>query len=907
MQKTLSIDIETYSSEDLTKSGVYRYTEAPDFSILLFGYAFNDEPVQVVDLACGNELPKEVLDALLDASVLKTAWNAAFEITCISSHFNIDLDVTQWECSMVKSAMLGLPLSLDMASKVLQLPEEKMKAGKALIRYFSLPCKATKANQGRTRNLPHHDPDKWDLYKEYNGMDVEVERAIRSKIAFFEIPEQEKQLWYLDQKINRKGVLLDMQFVNNAIEIDELYKYELEKEAKEITGLENPNSGAQLKSWLSEEMGEEIETLRKGDVPELIQNTDDPKVIRLLELRQEMSKTSVKKYQAMYNTVCKDGRVKGLFQFHGANRTGRWAGRLVQMQNLPKNHLDDLDLARDLVKDNELDILKLTFGNVPDTLSQLIRTAFIASEGNTLYVADFSAIEARVIAWWAKEKWRLDVFNTHGKIYEASAAAMFGVPLSSVTKGSDLRQKGKVAELACIAEGQFVLTNYGYLPIESITTQMLVWDGDNFVKHDGVIYKGIKKIIRYGKLKATEDHLVWVEGKNGPVPFGYAADSRSCLSQSRASWKDIRQCENINFRTKIHTWLVGSIRTNRMSRLWKTGVDLLSKSNPRKIKWVSTLFSTKTNTQMARQEIHSSETEMREFQRQKLQKLWGTWYKIQLLFCPRSRVVDDRKLRFTGSDNGVRPDRCKWSLRSRKSSLGNTSNKLQESAKVYDILNCGPNNRFTVNGCLVHNCGYQGGPGALVAMGALDMGLTEDQLPGIITAWRRSNKNIVQLWYATEAAAKDTIKTGNPNSVNGVTFYMRKGILFMGLPSGRSLAYLKPRVLEKQTKVGIKEAIQFEGMNQTTKQWGVQDTYGGKLVENAVQAIARDCLADKMLLLDRSGYDIVLHVHDEGGIDAPRDPETLNTICELMGQPISWAPGLPLRADGYVTDFYKKD
>lgn len=691
MQKTLSIDIETYSSEDLTKSGVYRYAEAPDFSILLFGYAFNDEPVHVVDLACGNELPKEVLDALLNASVLKTAWNAAFEITCISSHFNIDLDVTQWECSMVKSAMLGLPLSLDMASKVLQLPEEKMKAGKALIRYFSLPCKATKANQGRTRNLPHHDPDKWNLYKEYNGMDVEVERAIRSKIAFFEIPEQEKQLWYLDQKINRKGVLLDMQLVNNAIEIDNLYKYELEKEAKDITGLDNPNSPLQLKTWLSKELNverkrlwkderpdfskhenpayaewsyeashqndgpeyEEVISLTKADVSSMLAyDTLTENAKRVLELRQEMSKTSVKKYQAMYNTVCKDGRVKGLFQFHGANRTGRWAGRLVQMQNLPKNHLDDLDLARDLVKDNELDILKLTFGNVPDTLSQLIRTAFIASEGNTLYVADFSAIEARVIAWWAKEKWRLDVFNTHGKIYEASAAAMFGVPLSSVTKGSDLRQKGKVAELAL---------------------------------------------------------------------------------------------------------------------------------------------------------------------------------------------------------------------------------------------------------------GYQGGLIALLAMGALEMGLTEDELPALVTAWRRSNKNIVQLWYATEAAAKDTIKTGNPNSVSGVTFYMRKGILFMGLPSGRSLAYLKPRVLEKQTKVGIKEAIQFEGMNQTTKQWGVQDTYGGKLVENAVQAIARDCLADKMLLLDRAGYDIVLHVHDEGGIDAPRNPETLNAICELMGQPISWAPGLPLRADGYITDFYKKD
>ena len=306
--RTLSIDIETYSSGDLAKSGVYRYAEAPEFAILLFGFAFDDEPVTVIDLAQEEELPKDILEALMDSTILKTAWNAAFEITCISSYFNLDLDVTQWECSMVKSAMLGLPLSLDMASKVLQLPEEKMKAGKALIRYFSVPCKPTKVNQGRTRNLPHHDVDKWNLYKEYNGMDVEVERAIRRKIAFFDIPEKEKQLWYLDQKINKRGVLLDMQLVSNAISMDELYRYELEKEAKEITGLDNPNSGAQLKGWLSDEMGEEIETLRKGDVPDLIKNTDDPKVIRLLELRQEMSKTSVKKYQAMANTVCADGR-----------------------------------------------------------------------------------------------------------------------------------------------------------------------------------------------------------------------------------------------------------------------------------------------------------------------------------------------------------------------------------------------------------------------------------------------------------------------------------------------------------------------------------------------------------------------------------------------------------------------
>lgn len=905
--RALSIDIETYSSEDLTKSGVYRYAESPDFAILLFGFAYDDDPVTVIDLARGEELPDGILKALMDSTILKTAWNAAFEITCISSYFNLDLDVTQWECSMVKSAMLGLPLSLDMASKVLQLPQEKMKAGKALIRYFSVPCKPTKVNQGRTRNLPHHGIDKWNLYKEYNGMDVEVERAIRRKIAFFDIPEKESRLWYLDQKINKRGVLLDMQLVSNAISMDESYQYELEKEAKEITGLDNPNSGAQLKAWLSDEMGEEIETLRKGDVPDLIKSTDDPKVVRLLELRQEMSRTSVKKYQAMAKTVCADGRVKGLFQFYGANRTGRWAGRLVQMQNLPQNHLNDLELARDLVKENELDIMKLTFGNVPDTLSQLIRTAFIASEGNTLYVADFSAIEARVIAWWAKEKWRLDVFNTHGKIYEASAAAMFGVPLESVTKGSDLRQKGKVAELACIAEGQRVLTDYGYIPIENLTTQMLVWDGNDFVQHDGVVYKGIKKIIKYGKLKATEDHLVWVEGKSRPVPFGYASNSGSRLSQSRASWEDIRKCKNIKFRKKIYTWLVGCLCTNRMPRVWETGMGLLQKLNPRKIKWVPTLFSTKTNTQMARQKIYSSETEMRKSQRPKLQKLWRTWYKIQLLFGIRSWSMDDRKLRFTRSNNGIRPNRCKWSLRSRKSSLGNASNKLQESKKVYDILNCGSNNRFTVNGYLVHNCGYQGGVGALKAMGADKMGLTDEELLIIITNWRRANKNIVQLWYSVESAAIETIKTGDPKTVNGVTFYMRKGILFMGLPSGRSLSYLKPRVTEKQTKVGLKEVIQFEGINQTTKQWSLQDTYGGKLVENAVQAMARDCLAEKLLLIEDVGYSIVLHVHDEVGVEAPLDPDTLNHICEIMSQPIAWASGLPLRADGYVTDFYKKE
>lgn len=646
--RTLSIDIETYSSEDLTKSGVYRYAEAPDFAILLFGFAYDDDPVTVIDLAQEEELPDGILEALMDENILKTAWNAAFEITCISSYFNLDLDVTQWECSMVKSAMLGLPLSLDMASKVLQLPEEKMKAGKALIRYFSVPCKPTKVNQGRTRNLPHHDIDKWNLYKEYNGMDVEVERAIRRKIAFFDIPEKERQLWYLDQKINKRGVALDLSFVESALYINDICTDELLAEAKDITGLDNPNSAAQLKSWLSEEMSEEITSLKKNDIPDMIDRADDEKVKRLLELRQQLSKTSIKKYIAMLNSVCKDGRIRGLTQFYGANRTGRFAGRIVQLQNLVRNLLKDLELARELVYNREYDILNLTFGNISDVLSQLIRTAFIASNGHRLYVADFSAIEARVLAWWAKEKWRLDVFKTHGMIYEASASAMFGVPLEKVTK--DLRGRGKVAELAL---------------------------------------------------------------------------------------------------------------------------------------------------------------------------------------------------------------------------------------------------------------GYQGAVGALKAMD-IKKELIEEEMPRIVKAWRKSNKNIVQLWYTVEKAVIITIKEGKPNTVNGVTFYMRKGILFAKLPSGRSLAYPQPRVIQKQTAFGTKESIQYKGLDDKNK-WGDTDSYGGKFVENITQAIARDCLCESMLRLEEANYPLVFHVHDEGIGDIIEGFGSIGEMCEIMSRPMPWAPDLPLNAEGYVTDFYKKD
>lgn len=649
--RTLSIDIETYSPVDLAKAGVYPYAEHPEFEILLFAYAFDGEPVRCLDLARGEQIPAELLSALTDPEVIKTAFNAMFERVCIGRFFELSLPIEQWECTMVKSAMLGLPLSLAMVAKVLKLEQGKMEAGKALIRYFSLPCKPTKSNGGRTRNLPRHDLDKWRLFGEYCIRDVEVERAIRDKIAFFDIPEMERALYVLDQEINDRGVLLDAELVRNAIEMDTAYRDKLAEEAKAITALDNPNSVAQLKEWVSDKLGEEVESLTKGAIKDLSEETDDESVKAMLMLRLEMAKTSVKKYTAMANAVGRDGRVRALLQFYGANRTGRWAGRLVQVQNLPQNHLNDLDLAREVVKSGDLDMLEMLYGNVPDTLSQLIRTAFVAKEGHTLVVADFSAIEARVIAWLAGEQWRLRVFETHGKIYEASASAMFGVPIEEIHKGSPLRQKGKVSELAL---------------------------------------------------------------------------------------------------------------------------------------------------------------------------------------------------------------------------------------------------------------GYQGGTGALIQMGALKMGLTEDELQPLVDTWRNANPAIVRLWYDVGNAAIRAVETGLPTRIlqGGITFEVSRGLLFVHLPSGRKLSYARPRV--GLNKFGSK-ALQYDGMSQTTKTWGVQDTYGGKLTENIVQAIARDCLAYAMLNLRSAGYNIVMHIHDEAVSEVPAEGDYLDDVCSIMSQPIPWAKGLPLRADGYVTPYYKKD
>jgi len=650
----LHCDLETYSSVDLAKSGVHRYTEAPDFEILLFGFAFDDDPVQVVDLAQGEQLPKEVLEAMTNPEIIKTAYNAQFERTCLAKHFQVKMPAAHWRCSQAHALTLGLPSNLESVAECLRLDHQKMKQGKNLIRFFCQPVKRKNKDQlsitTQHRNMPEDYPEKWQDFKDYCAMDVEVERELCRKLEPYPMLEKEQKLWFLDQKINDFGVKMDKKLISNAIECADQHQEKLFQEARELTGMENPNSADQVKQWLLDNHGLEINSLSKDVVEELLKTSTDPTLRRMLELRQEMARTSVKKYEAMERTLCSDGRIRGLLQYYGANRGGRWAGRLVQVHNLPRNYLNDLTLARELLKAGEYESIETLFNNVPDVLAQLIRTAFVPSDGCRFIVCDFSAIEARVIAWLAKEQWRLDVFNSHGKIYEASAAAMFKVPVESIGKGSDLRQRGKVAELAC---------------------------------------------------------------------------------------------------------------------------------------------------------------------------------------------------------------------------------------------------------------GYQGGKGALVTMGALHMGLKEEELADIITAWRKSNPNIVQLWYDVERAAIKAVKEKTTVAMQyGLKFTHDNGMLFIQLPSGRSLAYVRPRIdVDERFN---KDQLTYEGIN-NAKQWARIGTYGGKLVENIIQAIARDCLAESLLELDNAGYRIAFHVHDEAVLDMPHSQGSLKEVEEIMSQPVPWAPGLPMGAAGFETNFYMKD
>jgi DNA polymerase bacteriophage-type len=656
--RQLSIDIETFSSVDIKKSGLYKYVQSLDFQILLFAYSFDGEPVRVIDFVQGEILTMELAEALQNPSVIKHAYNAPFEWYALNKFYYSPLE--QWSCTMLHGLYCGYTAGLAATAVALGLPQDKRKMaiGSALIKTFCVPVKPTAKNGQRTRNLPHHEPEKWNLFKGYCKQDVAVEMEIERRLSAFPVPEAEQRLWELDQRINAYGVKVDQKLIEGALYCSKQITSELMQEAIKLSGLENPKSVKQLTKWLEEETGERISDLQKGTVKELIVTTNSEAAKRMLEIRQELSKTSVKKYTAMAEVVCADGRVRGLLQFYGANRTGRWAGRLVQVQNLPKNYLETLSHARDCVKAKKVDALKLVYGNIPNTLSQLIRTAFIPSDGHTFLVADFSAIEARIITWLAGEQWRLEVFATHGKIYEASASQMFGAPIEKISKGNpeyELRQKGKVAELAL---------------------------------------------------------------------------------------------------------------------------------------------------------------------------------------------------------------------------------------------------------------GYQGSSGALIAMGALKMGLTEEELPEIVKRWRASNKRIVDLWYSIEKAALEVMRTGQATEIKGliiareIDYMSKQDFLTVILPSKRKLFYAQPFL---QNNDFGREALYYRGMNQDTKKWENIPTYGGKLTENIVQAIARDCLAESLKRLHAAGFQTIIHVHDECVLEVPKDKADLKAVIDIMEQSIPWAPGLYLKAEGYETVFYKKE
>lgn len=652
--KYMNIDIETYSSNDISKCGAYKYVEAEDFEILIIAYSIDGGPVSAIDMTKVDNEPFHVdyetfKIALFDPGVRKYAFNANFERVCLAQHFNKEMPPGEWTCTMVNATRIGLPASLDKVGEVLNLQNQKDKAGKNLIRYFSVPCKPTKVNGGRTRNLPQHDPKKWQQFIDYCVRDVEVEMSIATKIKDFPVTKEEQKYWSLDQRINDRGIKLSKPLMLGANELDKISKAELIKQATKITGLENPNSPSQLLKWLNEEQGLDIPNLQKGTVRDYL-NKATGKAKQMLAIRLQMSKTSVKKYNKMHDMMCKDERVRGLFQFYGAG-TGRWAGRGVQLQNLTKHYISstELDIARDLIKQQAFDDLDLLLDVHPqDLLSQLVRTTFTAEDGYELAVSDFSAIEARVIAWYAKEQWRLDVFNTHGKIYEASAAQMFCVPVDSIKKGDPLRQKGKVSELAL---------------------------------------------------------------------------------------------------------------------------------------------------------------------------------------------------------------------------------------------------------------GYQGGPGALKAMGALDMGIDESELQGLVDSWRKANPNIVAFWKGCQDAAIETVRTRQTHLTHGLRFYMKKGFLMIELPSGRSLAYPKARLGENSWGSPV---VEFMGLDLNRK-WTKLKTYGGKLVENIVQATARDLLAISMYRIEKAGYTIVGHVHDEVIVEVPIGSESLKEIEGIMSRPVKWAEGLKLNSDGFTSPFYMKD
>ena len=953
--KSISIDIETYSGTELATCGVYRYAEDPDFEILLFGYSIDGAEPQVVDLAAGEEIPEEIITALSDPAVIKWAFNALFERTCLSRYLGIYLSPAGWCCSMVWAATLGLPLSLEGVGAVLGLEKQKMQEGKDLIKFFCRPCAPTKTNNQRTRNLPCHAPDKWEAFKQYNKRDVEVELAIKKRMSAFPVSADEWQNYWLDQRINDTGIALDRTLVKEAIRCNDSFKKYALQRAQEITGLENPNSPIQMKDWL-EAHGVKMETLAKEEVAAKIKETAG-EVREALCLRLELARSSVKKYVAMENVVGKDGRARGLIQYYGANRTGRFAGRLIQVQNLPQNHLPDLSEARNLVRTGNFDALEILYDSPSDVLKQLIRTAFVPKPGCRFIVADFSAIEARVIAWLAGEIWRQEVFARNGDIYCASATAMFHVPVEKHGVNGHLRQKGKIAELACIAENQPVLTDRGPVPIEKVRLSDRLWDGENWVYHEGVIYRGVKEVITYDGLTATKDHLVWVYGKPEPVRFGIASACGSRLMQTGDGRRALRMGGNHKPGKEMEQGDEPLLRPDEMPGMRFGPVAEQEYPDQWEIKGMPALFTDPADTEMVGTEADGSETALREPKGGSVSELRCEGHPIRVRQCDGSRAVPDEKIRSAGKGNGNRPDRHQWELCAGKPAFcepcgkqpeqaGNGADTLRpeilavplqhggkdavqgdvqgrgdrggegcgnkkaeklaaytRTARVYDIRNAGRYHRFTVSGKLVHNCGYGGGVGALKNMGALAMGVKEEELPNLIQHWRGSNPNIVRYWWDIDRAVKQCIITHQPQQVGSVKFTYEKGILFIRLPSGRRLAYVKPRI--GVNKFGG-DSVTYEGVGEQ-KKWLRLESYGPKFVENIVQATSRDLLVTAMQRLSHKGYKIVMHVHDEVVLEVPEGVSSVEEVCSIMAETPVWAEGLLLNADGYECAFYQKD
>lgn len=960
-KRILYLDTETYSETDI-KAGLYKYMEDPAFEILLLPFAWDDEPARVLDLTpltiyrntCSEELRRDteaelqdIIAGLNDPDIIKVAHNSPFERLAYFTQFGKYQPPEEWVDTMILCAMNGLPMSLDAAGEALDIEQKKLKEGKALINYFCKPCKPTIANGGRTRNLPHHAPEKWAKFKEYAVVDVEAERHIYKRLHRFPVSDFERRLWALDARINERGVQVDPELVESAVAVDEAFTAEHSAEMKKLTGIDNPNSVAQLKEWLAT-VGLDTESLDKAAVEELKGKATDPTTRRVLELRQLLGKTSTTKYKAMTAAACQDKRVRGLLQFYGANRTGRWAGRLVQVQNLPKNENDPksdayvgpLEELREVVRARDLDTLELCVESVPDVLSQLIRTAFVAKEGHTFLVADYSAIEARVIAYLSGEQWRMDVFANGGDIYCSSASQMFKVPVEKHGINGHLRQKGKVAELACIAEGQKVLTDVGLVPIEDVTKEMKVWDGIQWVNHDGVVYKGEKEVLTYGGLEATADHIVWakVNGQYRTIQLGDAAACGAHLIQAGDGRHPLWVGGGPQPGETMEQVVEPLLRPDSVQRVRGGTVAIVGQPAKSKIKRLSKLLAEASGSEMAGQKVHSGEAEMHQPEGRQLQELRREGYRVPLQERDGGLPLYDRDAWAALARDGAGQDRRQRSLRTGEPPVGDSPRELSEPTphrrKVYDIVNAGPRHRFTVSNVLVHNCGYGGGVNALIAFGADKMGLTEPEMQEIVTQWRLASPTIPRLWRRVEDAAKAALE--NPGRRCAVmrkyrdaerakknelltggrgysedflaggkvcTFWRDKDALRCQLPSGRILTYWGARLEDGSiTYMG-----QSQTKGRTVNNWCRLETWGGKLVENIVQGFARDCLAEALVRLDEAGYATVFHVHDEIVAEEPIDGRTYEEMAEVMGRPIAWAPGLLLRADGYTTPFYMKD